>query len=1380
MRLDGLPDLPALSELPAEAPADLVLSQAPDDAASGDLFGLSWPVLALAGGGGLVAVAVLASGGSDSDDSGGAGNDGGNGGGNDNGTTPDTMPGPGGTDSNNPPVTTTLAMASLTVDEAAAATWDLSDWFGDPDTGDTLTYAVSGNPTWLVFDSAMGELTIEEDATDGDDVDSHTFTVTATDGDDETVVLTVTLSVETPNVAPTTTTDAPTAMAPLTVAEAAAETWDITDWFSDGDTLTYTATGLPDWLELDDKKGELTIAAMATDDADVASHTFTLTASDDDDESVELKVTLAVENVNEAPAVVTGTIAPPATVTAMEGGAAQAFTVSGWFTDPDGDTLTFALGKDGPTWATFDTRTGVLSLAFDETDDAHVGMHTLAITASDPGKLAVTHSVTVAVSNVAEDPTVAASAPAMLTAMEGSATATNWTVSTWFSDEDTALPSSPDALTYVATGLPDWLTFASGVLTIAARATDDAEIGTYVLAVTASDKADAMVAHTTTLAITDTENEPIVSAAMAAVLSNRIAPATGGMIELDLTGVFTDTDEAGELTFAISESIPGTGDTNIITAVLDGSMLTLTPGTGAASGFGQQETVTITATDSDDKQTVASFAVTTRANVLDVGELTPAHGFIIQGDAAGDQLGWSVSGAGDVNGDGLDDLIVGAYGGDDKTTDAGEAYIIYGKANPAAGAAGTQFGTSVGSRQVLDTTSLTLADGFIIQGDMEGDRLGDSVSGAGDINGDGLADLIVGARWGDDRGESAGEAYIVYGKAVADGTQFGTAMTTNSVTRQVLDTSSMAPADFFILLGDTASDRLGRSVSGAGDVNGDGIDDLIVGARYGDDGGDNAGEAYIIYGKPNPAAGDGTPGTQFGITGSGGRQILDTSMLAPAAGFIIQGDAGGDNLGDTVSGAGDINGDGLADLIVGAESGGDGGPGAGEAYIIYGKVGTAGTQFGTAVTDTDSGAMRQVLDTSMLAPAAGFILQGDAELDNLSASVSGAGDINGDGRDDLIVGARFGDDGGENAGEAYIIYGKAGDGTQFGTIETGGGTRRVLDTSMLAPAAGFILQGDAELDQLGYSVSGAGDINGDGLADLIAGAWLGDDGGEDAGEAYIIYGKAGVNGTQFGTKVGNRQVLDTTGLAPTDGFILQGDTGDDQLGWSVSGAGDVNGDGFDDLIVGAFKGDDGGEDAGEAYVVYGGTHLGEVVSHAQTLVGMAVPTLPGNPSPAQQETAARAAFLHGGAGDDRLEAHADTTVLYGGAGDDTLELVDWSFHRVDGGSGSDTLVFGMGVELDFTLAKVRGKVRGIETLSLSDGAVATLDLLSVYALVESRDNGGTLTDAGEVLLRLEGTSGMVVLSDLSDWTIEMNAEGMADLYTQASAKLLIDEGLAVA
>ena len=578
---------------------------------------------------------------------------------------------------------------------------------------------------------------------------------------------------------------------------------------------------------------------------------------------------------------------------------------------------------------------------------------------------------------------------------------------------------------------------------------------------------------------------------------------------------------------------------------------------------------TMTLTIAADIKPVFSGA---RGNVLDTSTLAPAHGFILQGDAAGDELGISVSGAGDINGDRIDDLIVGAVHGDDGGGNAGEAYVIYGKAGT-----GSQFGTKVGDRQVLDTTNLAATDGFIIQGDARIDFLGSSVAGAGDVNGDGRDDLIVGANQFVEGGDKTGKAYIIYGKA-GTGTQFGTRVGS----RQVLDTTNLAPTDGFILQGDAAGDALGISVSGAGDINNDGYDDLIVGAYRGDGGGSHSGEAYIIYGKA------GTAGTQFG-TRVGRSQVLDTTNLAPTDGFILQGDAAGDWLGVSVSGAGDINGDGRDDLIVGALAGDDGGGNAGEAYIIYGKPGGTGSQFGTLVGG------RQVLDTTNLAPADGFILQGDTIRDELGWSVSGAGDINGDGRDDLIVGAVLGDDGGLDAGEAYIIYGKAGSGSQFGTTIRG---RQVLDTTHLAPADGFILQGDAADDRLGHTVSGAGDINGDGYDDLIVGARYGDDGGDDTGEAYILYGKAGT-GSQFGTLVGGRQVLDTTGLSSTDGFILQGDVAGDELGESVSGAGDINNDGYDDLIVGARFGDDGGEDAGEAYIIYGGAHLGGAATRAE-------------------------------------------------------------------------------------------------------------------------------------------------------------------------------------
>ncbi|WP_295528562.1 integrin alpha, partial [Novosphingobium sp. Chol11] len=497
------------------------------------------------------------------------------------------------------------------------------------------------------------------------------------------------------------------------------------------------------------------------------------------------------------------------------------------------------------------------------------------------------------------------------------------------------------------------------------------------------------------------------------------------------------------------------------------------------------------------------------SNVIDLTGLTAKQGFIIEGDVAGDQASYSVSSAGDINGDGFADLIVGASGGDNGGTNAGEAYVIFGKAGA--------------TRTNIDFTSLAASDGFIIQGDVAFDAAGFSVSSAGDINDDGFADLIVGAARGDDGGNSAGEAYVIFGKAGA--------------TRANIDLTSLAASDGFIIQGDDAGDLAGRSVSSAGDINGDGFAELIVSAPYGDNGDTDAGEAYVIFAKA-------------GAT----RANIDLTTLAASDGFIIQGDVTRDYTGASVSSAGDINGDGFADLIVGAANGDNGGYNAGEAYVIFGKA----------------GATRTNIDLTSLAASDGFIIQGDVDYDRAGASVSSAGDINGDGFADLVVGAPGGDNGGYSAGEAYVIFGKA------------GATRANIDLTSLAANDGFIIQGDAAYDVAGQSVSSAGDINGDGFADLIVSAPYRDNGGANAGEAYVIFGKAGAT----------RANIDLTSLTGSDGFIIQGDVAYDFAGRSVASAGDINGDGFAELIVGARYGDNGGNNAGEAYVIYGSASFG--------------------------------------------------------------------------------------------------------------------------------------------------------------------------------------------
>ena len=312
---------------------------------------------------------------------------------------------------------------------------------------------------------------------------------------------------------------------------------------------------------------------------------------------------------------------------------------------------------------------------------------------------------------------------------------------------------------------------------------------------------------------------------------------------------------------------------------------------------------------------------------------------------------------------------------------------------------------------------------------------------------------------------------------------------------------------------------------------------LIIGATGADPNGNgDAGESYVVFGS---------------LSGFG--SSFDLSSLDGTNGFAINGIGAGDSFGVSVSNAGDINGDGLDDLIIGA-SGADpnGNSDAGESYVVFGSLLGFGSSF----------------DLSSLDGTNGFVINGIDEIDRSGLSVSSAGDINGDGLDDLIIGASAADPNSNNgAGESYVVFGTS---SGFGTS---------LDLSSLDGSNGFVINGIAAGDSSGFSVSGAGDINGDGLDDLIIGALATDpNGNSSAGESYVVFGS--VSG--FGNS------LDLSNLDDINGFVINGiDTGDNS-GISVSGAGDINGDGLDDLIIGATGGDpNDNSDAGESYVMFG-------------------------------------------------------------------------------------------------------------------------------------------------------------------------------------------------
>ncbi|MDP6761988.1 MAG: FG-GAP-like repeat-containing protein [Planctomycetota bacterium] len=401
--------------------------------------------------------------------------------------------------------------------------------------------------------------------------------------------------------------------------------------------------------------------------------------------------------------------------------------------------------------------------------------------------------------------------------------------------------------------------------------------------------------------------------------------------------------------------------------------------------------------------------------------------FVFDGDAPEDRFGHAVAGAGDVDGDGHADLIVGAWLDDDGAAEGGSVRVFS--------------GADGGVLHAFDGTAAT-------------GSFGASVDGAGDVNGDGLDDVVIGAMHDSSSGTEAGSAFVFSG---SDG------------------------ALLHSWAGAASGERHGAAVAGAGDVNGDGFDDVIVGSP-------TRGGGFLFKGGAVVYSGQ------------------DGSVL-----YNLDGGAFCDHLGASVAGAGDVDGDGRADILIGIP--------------------------GHDLSAVDAGAARvhSGADGSVL-----YEFHGDAAGDRFGTAVAGAGDVDGDGSPDLIVGAEGADRGGFGAGIARVFSGADG-------------------------SALFTLAGDADGDRFGAAVDGAGDVNGDGHADLIVGLLQAD-------------GPSGIGCGAFRVFSG------------ADGSVLQagwGESGGDWLGCSVSGAGDVDADGLDDFIVGAFGDDPNGDRSGSASVFAG-------------------------------------------------------------------------------------------------------------------------------------------------------------------------------------------------
>ena len=320
-----------------------------------------------------------------------------------------------------------------------------------------------------------------------------------------------------------------------------------------------------------------------------------------------------------------------------------------------------------------------------------------------------------------------------------------------------------------------------------------------------------------------------------------------------------------------------------------------------------------------------------------------------------------------------------------------------------------------------------------------------------------------------------------------------------------------------------SGDRFGSAVAGIGDLDNDGVDDIIVGA-YGDDDGSSgdSGAVYVLFLNT-----DGTVKAE--------QKISDT------IGGLSEDLGSGDRFGSAVAGIGDLDNDGVEDVLIGAYQDDDGSSNRGAAYVLF--LNTDGTvKAEQKISATDGG-----------------LGSGLGGGDNFGIGVGAIGDLDGDGNEDVVVGAYRDDDGGSNRGAVYVLFLNAN-----GTVKS---KTKISDTT------GGLSAWLGNDDRFGVEVSGAGDVDNDGVGDIIVGAHGDDDGGWGRGAAYVLFLDTD------GTVKGEQKISDTSGnFAGSLG-------GDDNFGVSLAGLGDINGDGVPDVATGAYGDDDGGSNRGATYVM---------------------------------------------------------------------------------------------------------------------------------------------------------------------------------------------------
>ncbi|MEA2495029.1 MAG: hypothetical protein QOJ29_2940 [Thermoleophilaceae bacterium] len=442
----------------------------------------------------------------------------------------------------------------------------------------------------------------------------------------------------------------------------------------------------------------------------------------------------------------------------------------------------------------------------------------------------------------------------------------------------------------------------------------------------------------------------------------------------------------------------------------------------------------------------------------------------IDGAAAGNVLGEYGTSAGDFDGDGVTDLIV-------TNSAVASAWVIFGSA-----AGGNVSLASPASRAIK-------ISGVVFHW----------ASGGQDVNGDGLGDVVLG-------GSGADAAYVVFG----------------SKSRVDVDVTSLGVRGFKMT--GAAGDGTGASVAMAPDMNGDGKGEVVVGAfGTGNNGRAGSGSAYVVFGTASTST-------------------ISLPALG-SAGYRIDGAVANHCAGSVVAAGPDVTGDCVPDVLVGAPGASFSFATAGAVYVVGGKATTSNIDLNAACTC--------------------FRIDGQRASDQLPRSLAITPDMNGDGLGEAIVGTDFADNptaGDGSAGSAYVVFGKA-------------------TTTSVALAAlgsgGFRVDGEKGTDQAARSLASAGDVNGDGKPDFVLGALFADNNSRNgSGSAYVIFGTAATTTVSLGS----------LGSA---GFRIDGAATGDNVGRSVGSGGDFNADGRPDVVTGGEFADNGGNNTGSEYVVYG-------------------------------------------------------------------------------------------------------------------------------------------------------------------------------------------------